>query len=442
MSIGQWPKEIYYYDGMQALQKWRPAAFFPVDTDKTEPEYINIPSRFTIVHTKLNRPSIAAPRKNEYKANARNYAMAEASIIEEIRASGDKTREEIRHLRNEICRPWDGIQAQMRSASSGGVRLQWTECDERIPIAMGAAKVAIVAGSVYVGGACATPAREDDYYKVLRYGLSTKSWHDDLPLCSYRFATLAHFRGKLVTIGGLDRREDDSEATNKLFTLEDWDLEKRWTESLPPMPTARYRLSVATTDTAIVAAGGKTQLIGGVCDKVEVYCHDHGASRWHTVEPGLPLARRDMSSVVIGGMFHLIGGFFDNGKSATNSIYAPLASLIEQAISPHPIDESPWKTTRDTPLVECSATGLLGSLVAVGGARSNGDREVFSAVYYHDNNSSEWVKLTGELPAPRSECTIAHLAPDEIMVIGGFDNVKRAMDTVYLGRICMSLLIR
>lgn len=142
--------------------------------------------------------------------------------------------------------------------------------------------------------------------------------------------------------------------------------------------------SVATTDTTIVVAGGKTQRFRGVCDKVEIF--DHGHRRWYTVEPGLPLARRDMSSVVIGGVVHLMGGFFDNSSNATDTISARISSLVRRATSPHgqaAVDddrESPWTRTRRIPFVECSAAGLLGSLVAVGGARSNGNREVSAVV--------------------------------------------------------------
>lgn len=85
--------------------------------------------------------------------------MAEANLVAEIRALRDDFRAEIRDLRNEIRGPQGEerpAQGRPGPGSTGRVRLQWTRCEGRVPIAMVAAKAAVVAGNVYVGGACST----------------------------------------------------------------------------------------------------------------------------------------------------------------------------------------------------------------------------------------------------------------------------------------------
>ena len=67
---------------------------------------------------------------------------------------------------------------------------------------------------------------------------------------------MAQFTGKLITVGG----RTDSGATGKVYHFKEESQE--WVEFLKPMTTARYFLSVATTQSTIIASGGATHFRG------------------------------------------------------------------------------------------------------------------------------------------------------------------------------------
>ena len=272
---------------------------------------------------------------------------------------------------------------------------------------------------------------------VLQYNKREDKW-SDMPRCTVSFFGLASYKNRLITVGGLDL--DLSiwsgvkhffgkclQPTNRVFTLSA-DSQK-WEELIPPMPTARCALSVITTATAIIAAGGVESVHDGAYHNptttVEVY--NDNTSQWYTAEP-LPARPRFMSSVVMTNddVFYLEGGNF----RYDDCYRASLSSLIQRATSPTSpsatSSESLWKTLSPTPLNDCSMVCLNGSLLAVGREWSEDDSaHAPSAVYIFLNN--EWVKLTNaDLPAAKSWCGAAQLSSDEIIL------VERGL-SVYIG---------
>ena len=256
-----------------------------------------------------------------------------------------------------------------------------------------------------------------DDYKVFLYNKTENNW-SDLPPCTVRWFGLALFKNTLITVGG----QRQSPTTKVMALSAD---SKRWEKLIPPMLTARHSLSVITTSTAIIAAGGTSSgvLIGNCIATVEIYSDN--TSQWYTAEP-LPAPREDMSSVVIGDFCYLMGD---------NDCYrASLSSLIQKATSPTPpsatSSESLWETLPPTPLKDCSAVCLNGSLMTVGGVSRGGG--VASAVYEFFN--SRWVRLTdADLPAARSSCGITQLSSHEVIVVGGWLNIYTELNDVYIG---------
>ena len=72
------------------------------------------------------------------------------------------------------------------------------------------------------------------------------------------------------------------------------------------MPTARYHLSVATTQSAIVASStGFRDGMAMPCATVEVYNSE--TSQWHTAD-SLPVPCGIMTSVAIADIWYQLGG--------------------------------------------------------------------------------------------------------------------------------------
>ena len=134
---------------------------------------------------------------------------------------------------------------------------------------MESAQAVVMGEKVYVGGG--DTGKPDDIFHVFQYITSHDEW-SRLPPHTVCWFAMAQFTGKLITVGGVI---PDSGATGKIYHFKEESQE--WVEFLKPMTTARYFLSVATTQSAIIASGGDIGLRNGKpvpCATVEVYCSE------------------------------------------------------------------------------------------------------------------------------------------------------------------------
>ena len=351
-------------------------------------------------------------------------------------------------------------------------RVRWRRCADD-PVEMAHAQVVVHGEKVFVSAG--NTLHKKNCSKVFEYNTREDVW-SSLP-CSVKGFALAHFRGRLITVGGVDTsaRVDTSHTvgpggadtivdcnrfTRKVFTLSADG--QQWEESIPPMRTARSMLSVATTATAIVAAGGKGYSYSHVLEckhvpvctmcgiakrecsnlcEVEVYSSD--ASRWLATD-SLRWPLCGMSSAVVDTTLYLMGGVGEGGCTKC-CISASLPSLVRKAVSRAPrwavSSESLWKTHSPTPCCGSAAVCLSGTLVAVGGTkakihyqqRRHAD-DYFDSIYGLFDNLG-WVKLPhGHLPDKRWCCATAQLSPNEVIVIGGYNELGYAA-AVYVGKV-------
>ena len=226
-------------------------------------------------------------------------------------------------------------------------------------------------------------------------------------------------------------------VTGKVYRFNE--QSQKWEEFLKPMPTARCDLSVATTQSAIVASGGGFSERNGKpvpCDIVEVYSSE--TSQWHTADP-LPVPCLGMTSATIADTWYLLGGVGTDKKRIHTVLYTHLTALIQRATSPTHQSASTisvWKNLPDTPLVESAAASLSGNLLAVGGWDDN--TLAFPAVYVFLPPTNSWVRVTtGDLPEPRYNCAAVQLSSNQLLVVGGYDNQENYTETVFLGTIVM-----
>ena len=290
---------------------------------------------------------------------------------------------------------------------------------------------------------------EDNQY-VFQYNPSRDEW-SRLPPCQMIFFAMAQFVGHLITVGGAKlsstgllqgitsflRRSliGDFTVTGKVFHF--IEESQKWEEFFKPMPTARVCLSVATTQSTIVASGGATGSRGDhplPCATVEVYSSE--TSQWHTADP-LPVPCWAMTSVTIADTWYQLGGIGTDNKSLTTVLYAPLTTLIQKATSPthqSASHMSVWKTLPDTPLLLPAAASLSGNLLAVGGY--NNENDTLPAVYIFLPLTNSWVRVTsGELPEPRYACTAVQLSSNQVLVVDGTNDQDSVKHTVFLGSI-------
>ena len=323
-----------------------------------------------------------------------------------------------------------------------------------MPVGMSRPQVVVMGEKVYIGGG--TTESSQNYTWVFQYNPSRDEWRC-LPPHQVMYFAMAQFKGNLITVGGaavsftgmlrgitiglLKRDLVKGFVTGKVYRFKE--ESQKWEEFLKPMPTARGEISVATTQSAIIASGGCFSTSGGFKDGKEVPCatvevYNSETSQWHTADP-LPVSCGGTTSVTIADTWYLLGGYGTDKKRIHTVQYTPLTALIQKATSPtHQSANqiSVWKTLPDTPLVESATASLSGNLLAVGGWDDKTPSS--SAVYVFLPLTNSWARVnTGDLPKLRCACTAVQLSSNQLLVVGGEDGNNKHTKTVFLGSITL-----
>ena len=304
----------------------------------------------------------------------------------------------------------------------------WKRCADA-PVEMTVAQAVVMGEKVYVGGG--VTEKQGDKFHVFQYTTTRDEW-SRLPPHNVCYFAMAQFTGRLITVGGMTQVGG---STGKVYRFKE--ESKEWVESLKPMTTARYFLSVATTQSTIITSGGETGVRDGksvVCATVEVYRSE--TSQWYTAEP-LPFSCYRMTSIILADTYYLQGGNGADDEPIPTVLYTPLTSFIQKAISPTPRQSSSstsfWDFLPNTPLLRSAATSLSGSLLTVGGDESGMDL-LSSAVYVFLPFTNSWIGVAdGNLPEARHKSTAVQLSSNRMIVIGGTDNDKKKTRTVFAG---------
>ena len=310
---------------------------------------------------------------------------------------------------------------------------------------MDSAQAVVMGEKVYVGGG--DPKKGEDRHHVFQYHTSRDEW-SRLPPHPLIYFGIAQFAGHLITVGG---EGAEGGVAAKVYHFKEESQE--WEEFLPPMPTARCQLSVATTQSAIIASGGVTD--GGTtpCATVEVYSSE--SSQWYAADP-LPVPYRSMTYVTIADTYYLLGGYGADSKTpaTTTVLCASLASLVEKATSPtrqSASHTSVWKTLPDTPLKMSTAASLSGHLIAVGGYKGKTSLPAVAVRFLAFKVGvtlpispelhafcplvNSWIRMAdSDLPQSRSNCTAVQLSSNTMIVIGGMNNKLEETKTVFIGQ--------
>ena len=290
---------------------------------------------------------------------------------------------------------------------------------------MYAAKTVVIRDRVYCGGGYTD---DDDHYRVFCYSPSEDTWNT-LPACDLSRFGLGQVRGKLVTVGG--KKKSGDKVTNEVYEFDE--VTHSWKQSIPPMPTARQFPAVLSHHSTLTVAGGNTG--HGRTAVVEVFIEE--TSQWHTTEP-LPFHWDFASSLLINNRWYFLGGRTEGEIYSNRAVCAHIDLLLQKAL---PRDQastdrdstnnSAWEVLPNTPHYTPAAATFGASLLAVGGTTTKEyPLNPQTAVHVYSPCTNAWIHIS-DLPAPRVVTATAMLSPTELLVIGGWSNVKQI--SVYKG---------
>ena len=303
--------------------------------------------------------------------------------------------------------------------------ITWKQCTN-LPIGYYGGVTTVINGKVYCGGG--DSSADNDDYVVYCYDPSQDKW-TTLPPLSVRYFGLGQVSGKLVVVGGRKKIDNKFQRTNQVHTYDE--RSRKWKQTIPLMPTARWVPGVLSLQSALVVAGGDSS--SHACTAaVEIFKPD--TSQWYRTDP-LPTACQGISLVAIGNTCYALGGY--DGSRLSQVLYASVDDLLGNAESANQTThsgssdtQSAWKTLPNTPTYRPATAVLAGNLFAIGGDETSEGGADMKEVYMYSPSTNSWIYIS-DLPAPRSCTTVAILTSTEIQVIGGWDFGR--INTVYKG---------
>ena len=332
-------------------------------------------------------------------------------LQQQLRQSGGRRREE---------------EASGAAASGSSIKLRWRD-GGRAPREMWG-EAAAVNGSV----AYFRPG-ELEQHTVLKYDSAKSNW-SELPKCPNCDFSLAMVNNLLTAIGGNTPNGD--QCTSSLLSLTD----RKWMEQFPPMPTKRWLTAVVCSGRSLVVAGGTGE---GYKYLSTVEVMDTESLQWSTAS-NLPHPLTQATATLCGDQIYMLGGFDQSDKSSKSVFTCSLAALLRSFQSKSgslgrlmktlSLASGPkvWRQLADIPVTHSACASLHGHLLAVGGEDSDG--EPTSAIHTYNTTTNSW-EVISHLATPRSQCLVAVLPHNELMVVGGFAPSDSAIDSVEIATI-------
>ena len=323
---------------------------------------------------------------------------------------------------NHECIPTSNLQSQLLDPQC---KPKWRRGAD-LPVTMFRPHLVKIRNNIYCGGGIT--GKVDTERLVLKYDSIADTW-SPLPPCPTRYHGLSEFDSALVSVGGIMHNATCLTPTNSVYKFQD----PNWVTSLPPMPTARFDTTAFTHSTHLIACGGVTSCNSNnqyTCTtKVEMLNRETG--QWSTLAP-LPFALHSMSTATNNGRCYLIGGDDQKGLSR-RACSAPLPLLTDSASQSSPTS-AVWEVLPKCPLYCSTAAELGGCVLALGGQKSrSGDGS--TDVYLYSQKRKSWRRTTAaNLPIASYLATSATLAGDSIVVVGGKENPKSRLNTVFIWR--------
>ena len=276
-----------------------------------------------------------------------------------------------------------------------------------MPSSMSSAQAVVVGTAVYVGGGETLPGTQS--YTVLEFIPAEDKW-STLPPAPVRLFGLGELNGQLVIVGGKTRQ---GVVTRKVHSFDK--SSKKWKESIPPMPTARYNAAVFSQPSCLTVVGGRDQHEKELSD-VEVFVPQ--TSQWYKTLPS-PSPLSLVTTTVIHNKCFLTQ--YDNLTKVYQLCVSVHLATATTGSSVAPQVTTEWRDLPELPNRGYALGSLNGCLLEVGGWNGNTNK-VSKSVYAFSTSSNSYARVA-YLPDPRCKSTAVSMATGELLVMGGYITV-------------------
>jgi serine/threonine protein kinase len=252
---------------------------------------------------------------------------------------------------------------------------------------------------------------------VQSFDLETATW-STLPPSPVVYSEAAVINGHLTLIGGWDPSTE--KLTNQVWS---WDEEdKEWRNTIPSMPTPRWRHGVVQTSSVVAVLGGRGS-DGTLLSTVDVL---HTATLQWTTSPllKLPLPMWGLSTATCDGHLYIACGR-DRVDHPTKSTFKLSLDLLEQSVAKqHVQDDSPqwpWTEVKNTPFYSSGLLPTSHHPLVVGGCDSSNNSSSVISVF--DSSANKWSNVGHCSVACCRPCLLS-VSSSSFLVLGGCTDPK------------------
>ena len=246
---------------------------------------------------------------------------------------------------------------------------------------------------------------------VLEYNFKLKQWCA-MPkhvIASFTIVCVDHV---LTTVGG----RFGGDYNNKLYSLIENLVGRKWVEHFPPMPTQLGTPAAVYTNNTLVVAGG----FDGTCLAI-VEVLDTQTNQW-AIASSLPIPISQASAVVHENCIYISAGYGYNEEGPNPLLKCSLSTLLQSTQRATP-KVTVWENHNPLPIHWSSLAVVEGHLIAVGGKDSKDNPT--KDIYRYDPTTNSW-EVVSQMSVARSDCLTAVLPGNKLMVVGYTKNLKDA----------------
>ena len=276
-----------------------------------------------------------------------------------------------------------------------------------LPIPTTNATAVLIGRNVYLAGGVALDVQSSQIVQV--YNIDTRKWSTLPPAPQYCSEAIV-INNNLVLIGGYDA--STGKTTNIVST---WLVEEeKWTQTIPPMSTRRFRPGVLLLKNYLFVFSGKGEDNKTLLDSFDMLNIEE--NQWSSGRGRIPQPLYNSKLGVFGDAVILTSAWISTTKPTTKSWKIPVR-VLEDSVANFSSQPIQWTPIADAPYYESFLLTNSKQPVLVGGHRGGQSTKEIS-LYVPDH----W-EIVGHLIEPRVRPAVATISDTSFLVFGGYSNV-------------------